>query len=160
MVDAAGEGIARVRVRAFTGGGRYTGECARTDSGGAALFNLPDGDYKFRADYQASQYWSAVATSPNQTSATVNTGQRSFTVRVVDSKGEPVGKARVYAFTENDHYTGAGGRTDNQGTATLTLAGGSYKFRVDGKKDRYWSNAVPSDAGTVPGTAANTTDDG
>ncbi|MFQ5577610.1 MAG: Flp family type IVb pilin [Anaerolineae bacterium] len=158
VIDAAGNGIAGVRVYAFTGGGRYTGDGQRTDSGGVGLFNLPDGDYKFRADYQANQYWSAVTTTPAATVATINTGQRSFTVRVVDSKGKPVNKARVYAFTEDDHYTGVGGRIDKQGTVTLTLAGGSYKFRVDYKKERYWSGVVTSGADTITVTVGDKDD--
>jgi len=44
-------------VYAFTGGS-YTGYNKTTNASGQALLTLPQGSYRFRADYQGSQYWS------------------------------------------------------------------------------------------------------
>ena len=42
----------------FTVSGAYLGIQQTTDAQGTALFELPAGAYKFRADYLGSQYWS------------------------------------------------------------------------------------------------------
>ena len=68
VVDAAGGGIPNVRVYAFTGRGRYIGVGGRTGADGIVVFDLADGDYKFRADYQRRRYWSDVVTSPDTAS--------------------------------------------------------------------------------------------
>ena len=63
-------GIARVHVKRgsdpvqganvylFTGSGSYLGQYETTDTSGMALFNVPAGTYKFRADHGGDQVWS------------------------------------------------------------------------------------------------------
>jgi len=45
------------RVYLFKGSGGYLGRHADTDDGGYAEFGLPDRQYKFRVDWEGSQYW-------------------------------------------------------------------------------------------------------
>jgi len=49
-------------VYLFTPGGSYLGKSETTDASGIAQFLLPDQQYKFRVDYDGSQYWSDVVT--------------------------------------------------------------------------------------------------
>ncbi len=101
--------------------------------------NLTDGDFKFRADYQARQFWSAVVTSPGVSSVTVNTGQRPFSVKVADATGAGISNVRVYAFTGKGRYIGASGRTGANGVIKLNLADGYLKFRADYQSRQFWS---------------------
>jgi len=47
-----------VNIYAFNGS-TYTGYSGRTDVNGRAVFTLPQGSYRFRADYGGAQYWSS-----------------------------------------------------------------------------------------------------
>jgi RHS repeat-associated protein len=61
-VTSAGNPLAGVPVYVFSAAGAYLGLSGTTDGNGKAVFTLPAGSYKYRADYQGSQYWSAVET--------------------------------------------------------------------------------------------------
>jgi Flp pilus assembly pilin Flp/uncharacterized GH25 family protein len=144
VVDNGGSGIGNVRVYAFNENGGYTGVYGSTNENGQLALNLADGSYKFRADYQTRQYWSDVVESPDKTEAIVQTGQRPFTINVVDDEGSGIGNVRVYAFNENGGYTGVYGSTNESGQLALNLADGSYKFRADYQTYQYWSDVVRS----------------
>ena len=148
VTDAAGQGIAGVRVYAFTSNDQYTGLFVNTDDHGQGVFDLPDGSFKFRADYRSSHYWSEVISSPGTASTTIQTGQRSITVRVIDNQGSSMTNIPVYAFTDTDQYIGVQARTDASGLATLTIPNGSFKIRADYQGSRYWSSTF-STAGTT-----------
>ena len=142
VVDKAGVGIENVRVYAFNGSDQYVGLYANTDSNGAISFNLPDGTFKFRADYRAHRYWSDAATTPATSNAIVQTNQQAFTANVIDYSGQGIAEVRVYAFSDSDRYTGIYANTDSSGTAIMELPGGNFKFRADYRSSRYWSNVV------------------
>jgi Flp pilus assembly pilin Flp/uncharacterized GH25 family protein len=144
VVDNAAVGINNVRVYAFNEKGSYTGIYGNTNESGQLALNLADGSYKFRADYQTRQYWSDIVESPNVTEATVQTGQRPFTIHVVDNAGGGINNVRVYAFNENGGYTGIYGNTNENGQLVLNLADGSHKFRADYQTYQYWSDVVSS----------------
>ena len=145
VVDQAGQGLENVRVYAFNASDQYVGLYANSDSSGAISFNLPDGSYKFRADYRTNQYWSDTQTTPASSSATVHTGQQSFTVQVTDYNGQGIAGVRIYAFSESDRYTGVYTNTNDQGAAIFDLPDGNYKFRADYRNNQYWSDvaAIP-----------------
>ncbi len=148
VVDHAGDGINNARVYAFNEKGWYTGLYGNTDSAGQLTLNLADGQFKFRADYQAHQFWSEVVTTPDKNEATVQTGQRPFTVNVVDHAGNGLNNVRVYAFTAKSGYTGLYGNTDANGQLTLNIVDGQFKFRADYQTHQYWSELMntPDDA--------------
>jgi hypothetical protein len=52
--DWGGAPLQAVPVYAFFGGS-YTGYNKTTNAAGQAVFTLPQGDYRFRADYQGAQ---------------------------------------------------------------------------------------------------------
>jgi len=142
VTDAAGGGIPEAPVYAFNSQGDFTGVKGRTGANGVARFDLRSGDFKFRADYQAQQYWSGVVTLYDDTSATINTGQRPFLVKVVDDGGRGVADAPVYAFNARGDYSGVSGRTDEDGAVRLDLGTGEFKFRADYKGWQYWSEVT------------------
>ncbi len=146
VADAAGGGIANVQVYAFTGSGSYISVGGRTDAGGQITFDLSDGDYKFRADYQGKQFWSAVASSPAVNAAVVETGRRPFVVTVADAAGSGITNVQVYAFTASGSYIGVGGRTDGSGQISFDLSDGDYKFRADYQGKQFWSAEINSPA--------------
>ena len=83
-----GDGLAGLEVYAFDGT-TYTGFNKTTDSSGEALFTLPQGSYRFRADFNGTQFWSGDANHcdiPGCETATV-TVTKPVTVTVQDSAG-------------------------------------------------------------------------
>ena len=62
QVTGSGLPLEDVNVYVFTASGTYLNLVASTDSSGTVTFRLPADTYKFRADYQSSQYWSAEET--------------------------------------------------------------------------------------------------
>ena len=57
-----GQDLYDVPVYLFTESGSYLGKLERTDSSGQVQFLLPADSYKFRVDYDGTQYWSDVIT--------------------------------------------------------------------------------------------------
>jgi RHS repeat-associated protein len=53
----SGEPYPNLPVYVFTGAA-YTGYSGTTDANGAAVFTLPQGEYRFRADLNGTQFWS------------------------------------------------------------------------------------------------------
>jgi hypothetical protein len=74
--DAGGTPKSGVNVYAFNGS-TYTGYSKVSNAAGDAVFTLPVGSYRFRADYSGTQYWSGTAnhcTLPGCSSASVTVG--------------------------------------------------------------------------------------
>jgi hypothetical protein len=61
-VTQGGANVVDAPVYLFTAAGSYLGKYERTDATGIAEFLLPDQQYKFRVDYEGTQYWSDVVT--------------------------------------------------------------------------------------------------
>ena len=142
VMDARGQNLADVPVYAFNQDGGYIGERGSTDQSGMFTFALTDGSYKFRADYQAQEAWSEVIDTTQRTSVEIRVPSAPFTVRVYRHDGQAVADVPVYAFNENDGYTGVSARTGADGSAVLELANGRYHFRVDYEGDAYWSETI------------------
>ena len=145
VTDESGRGIVNVRVYMFNEKGQYQGRYGNTDQQGNLNFEeVADGRYKFRADYQTRQYWSQSISWPSEWQAVVETGQRPFTIKVIDNDGSGIKNVRVYAFNENGGYTGTYGNTNESGQLALNLADGRYQFRADYQTYQYWSDVVRS----------------
>ena len=114
--------------------GRY----ANTDQQGQVIFSLPEKDYKVRADYLGSQYWSEVITGQD---ADIDIDHGKVNIHVTHL-GEDIENARVYLFTETGSYLGKYVNTDSAGVASFTLPVKSYKFRVDYSGSQYWSGEI------------------
>ncbi len=138
--DTEGAPKQGLKVYTFTGT-TYTGLSATTNANGQAIFDLPDGDYRFRADLNGTQFWSETSNNcsvPGCTAATV-TVTVPVTVTVQDTDGTPKAGLPVYAFNGTS-YTGYHGTTDADGQAVFTLPPGDYRFQADFNGTQFWSS--------------------
>ena len=127
-----------VNVYLFTGAGSYQGINQATDANGQVTFNVPEKDYKARADYLSAQYWSDVF-SWQGVEVDINHG--TAIVHVTES-GQDLYDVPVYLFTSSGSYLGRFERTDSSGQVQFLLPADSFKFRVDYDGTQYWSDVV------------------
>ena len=138
----SGGAIGNIPVYAFNKDGSYAGITARTSQDGKAILELPNGVYKFRADYGGSDYWSDIVTSPNVNSTSIYVGGVNVTVRVTDKNGKSAHNKTVYVYNSNGEYLNKSGKTDKNGSVSFELNDGSYRFRVTEKSKSYWSDEI------------------
>ncbi len=139
VLDTDGAPKAGLKVYVFNGS-TYTNYNKTTDANGQAIFTLPLGSYRFRADLNGTQFWSDTVnhcTLPGCESTTL-TVTRPVTVNVLDSNQTPQVGVKVYAFIGST-YTNYNKTTDANGHAIFTLPLGSYRFRADINGTQYWS---------------------
>jgi FtsP/CotA-like multicopper oxidase with cupredoxin domain len=148
-----------VTVYAFSGT-TYTGLNGVTDINGQVIFNLADGSYNFRADFNGTQFFSGGAsgvdscTIPDCTDAAV-TVTSPVVVTVVDTNSIPQEGLNVYAYNGTT-YSGKTGTTNISGTVSLTLLPGDYNFRADLNGTRFYSGGtIGVNTCTVPGCTAD-----
>ncbi|MBN1472904.1 MAG: chitobiase/beta-hexosaminidase C-terminal domain-containing protein, partial [Syntrophaceae bacterium] len=136
-----------VKIYLFTLSGSYLGLYKTTDASGQVSFRIPEGSYKFRADYQGKQFWSAEsALAPDMINpVAVPVGGGSFTLTVTGGNNIPLAGVNCYVFSQSGSYLGMSGATNTNGQVFFNLANGSYVFRVDYLGQQFWSNTV-----TVP----------
>ncbi len=142
VLDTDGTPKAGLNVYAFNGS-TYTGYSKTTDADGQAVFTLPVGSYRFRADLNGTQFWSGASNHcdiPGCGSASV-TVSKPMTVTVLDTDGAPKAGLNVYAFNGST-YTGYSKTTNTDGQAVFTLPLGSYRFRADLNGTQFWSGAA------------------
>ena len=142
-ISVTGAGFPRegVMVNLFSDADTYLGISGTTDPGGKVTLRLPEGGYKFRADYQGSRYWSAVETlaadQVNPVIVSMSGGAFGFTVW--KTAADPLAGARCYVFDDSGTYLGLSGATNNDGQVFFDLAQGFRKFRVDHLGYQFWS---------------------
>ncbi len=145
-VTVTGSGLPQenVKVYLFSETGAYLGRYQTTDENGQVFFRIPEGRYKFRADYQSSQYWSAVSPLAAHTVNPVDlsVGGGSFTYTVQKAPGEPIVGTKCHVFTDAGSYIGFYGVTNENGQAFFDLADGGYRFRVDFLGEQFWSDTI------------------
>lgn len=145
IVTGSGLPQAAIPIYLFRPDGAYLGVSKATDATGQAVFRLPAGSYKFRADYLTSQYWSAVQTLAADAivPVAVPAGGGSFTLTVKRGAQQALAGLKCYAFRAGGTtYTGRYGVTDSQGQVRFELADGSYQFRIDYLGAQLWSETV------------------
>jgi len=137
--DTDGQPKEGLSVYAFSGGS-YTGYNATTDAAGQVELTLPEGDYRFRADLNGTQFWSGETdhcSLPGCLTATVVV-TLPVTVTVSDTDAVPQEGLPVYAFSGGS-YTGYNATTDAAGEVVFTLPQGDYRFRSDRDGTQFWS---------------------
>jgi hypothetical protein len=143
--------IEGVPVYVYTDSDTYLNINGQTDQNGMVSFRLPEGNYKFRADYQNNQYWATEALIAHQVNVVnLSTGGGSFTLAVEKDSGIPLVDVPVYVFTSSGSYLGINATTDAAGEVTFDLADGDYRFRVDYFGYQFWSRDY-----TIPGTLSD-----
>jgi len=147
QVTGSGLPLEGVNVYVFSASGTYLSLADATDASGTATFRLPAGAYKFRADYQSSQYWSAeeTLTAGQVNPVNINTGGGVFSFTVLKEANDYLVGVNCYVFNETGTYLNLNGVTSSEGQVTFNLADGSYKFRVDYLGYQFWSQVY-----TVP----------
>jgi RHS repeat-associated protein len=127
-----------VNVYLFTGSGSYQSVYQATDANGQVTFNLPEKDYKVRADYLSQQHWSDVF-SWQDVEVDINHGEA---ILHITHNGQDLYDVPVYLFTETGSYLSRFERTDSSGQVQFLLPANSYKFRVDYEGTQYWSDVI------------------
>ena len=148
ILTGAGQPLENVKIYLFSEAGNYLGINKTTDSNGNAVFRIPSGSYKFRADYQGSQYWSNLETlvSDQSNSVSISTGGGIFSFSVSRGASSLEG-AKCYLFSDSGSYLGLNETSDSNGEVHFSLSDGSYKVRVDYLGSQFWSDIY-----TVPYT--------
>ena len=151
-VTGAGQALPGVTVYAYTGANAYLSLNQAIDAEGRVNFRLPAGSYKFRADYQGSQYWTEeTALVADQTNAVeISTGGGAFTLTVKKNAADPLAGVPCYVFSETGVYLGQSGTTDAAGGVEFNLADGNYQYRVDHLGYQFWTPVY-----TIPDTLAD-----
>ncbi len=144
-VDPGLTPIEGVDVYLFTPSATYLGLNLTTDIDGQATFNLPEKQYKVRADFLGQQFWSDVF----QWQDTPIDIPRGTVELHVNLGGAVIPGAKVYLFTESGAYLGWFEVTDENGKASFLLPDRPYKFRIDYNGEQYWSDDVTAAAGTT-----------
>ncbi len=153
MVTGSGIPLGGVKVFVFSAAGSYLGKSGTTDAAGKVVFTLPAGSYKYRADYQGSQYWSGLepliagGTKP----VTISTGGGTFSLTLKKNETEPLSGASCYVFSDRGSYLGISGTSDSAGVVSFNLADGLYKVRVDYLGYQFWSETY-----SIPAHLSNT----
>ncbi|MGA9398203.1 MAG: hypothetical protein WBV22_08080 [Anaerolineaceae bacterium] len=131
----------------------YTGYNGKTDASGQVVFTLPEGSYRFRADYDGVPFWSGSSdhcTLPGCTEAAV-TVTVPLVITVANHAGIPFEGLNVYVF-DGTVYTGYNGKTDASVQVVFTLPEGSYRFRADFDGVPFWSDS--ENGCSLPGCTA------
>jgi len=141
-----------VNVYVFTSSSSYLGIHGKTNEDGIVNFRIPEGTYKFRGDYQGSQYWATEPLNAHQVNViNLNTGGETFTLTVEKEAGSPLVNIPVYVFTSGGSYLGISAHTDDQGKVSFDLSDGDYMFRADYLGYQFWT-----DVSTIPTTLSDT----
>jgi len=144
--------LENVNVYVFTSSGSYLGIYGQTNTEGIVTFRLPEGAYKFRGDYQGSQYWATEPVNAHKVNIiNLNTGGGTFTLTVEKEAGIPLINIPVYVFTSGGSYLGISAHTDDQGKVSFDLSDGDYTFRADYLGYQFWSDVT-----TIPTTLSDT----
>ena len=137
--------IEGIRVYLFSPTDIYLGQYRLTDTDGKAIFDLPQKNYKVRADYLGHQFWSEAFQS-DDTTVTINRGLAQIHVQ---RSGSDVAGAKVYLFSEYGSYLGWNEITDPSGNAEFMLPDQAFKFRINVNGIQHWSPVVQIHAGEV-----------
>lgn len=130
-----------VPVYVFSSAGTYLGLQDVTATDGTATFILPAGDYRFRADYQGSQYWSgdAALVADQSNPVSISTGGGTFVLTVQKAAGQPLEAVNCYVFSASGSYLGLTAGSSSEGTVSFDLASGSYQCRIDYLGYQFWT---------------------
>ncbi|MFH0728941.1 MAG: carboxypeptidase-like regulatory domain-containing protein [Pseudomonadota bacterium] len=94
--DYAGDihGLNGINVHLFLASGSSLGKKLVTSDLGKVTFNLPEKEYKVRADYLGQQYWSEIFNGDDET-VTIKAGKVLLTV---SNMGHPLSNVKVHVF--------------------------------------------------------------
>ena len=135
--------IVGIKVYLFSPTDTYLGESKLTNADGKVIFDLPQKNYKVRADYLAQQFWSKDFQSHDET-VTIEQGLAAIHVR---RSGVDLAGVRVYLFNENGAYLGCYETTNAAGKVEFMLPDCAYRFRIDPNGEQHWTPVIQVYAG-------------
>jgi len=125
------EGIA---TYLFNTSGAYLGLSQVTTASGLAEFSVPEGEYKVRADYLGSQFWSQEVLVTEDTSISLDIPHQDVVITVQGMyQGTPEPNTPSGSYLNQSRVTDAGGHV------TFSLPEQAYKVRADYMTQQYWS---------------------
>jgi RHS repeat-associated protein len=126
----------------FNASGSYLGLSQTSNSSGMVEYDVPEGDYKVRADYLGYQFWSQDTTVTEDTNLILSILHQDITITVegtYQSTSDPMDGINVYLFTAAGSYMGQYLETDSNGQVTFNLPEQPYKVRADYLSQQFWS---------------------
>ncbi len=136
--DSAGVAKEGVYVELYRGD-EYTGIGDYTNINGLVYFWLPEGEYRFQANYEGQSYWNEGTCAVPECETTITLPQfGDVTVTVTDRDETPLAGITVSAYQGGEN-TWNSAETNEAGQAVLHLAEGSYRFQAEYEGQMYWS---------------------
>ena len=136
-------------------GTEQIGSGVLTGQDGIAVFNLPEGSYRFSTVYNTQTYFSGTddhCSVPTCTSAGITVPiYASVTISVTDTASVVQAGLQVTAY-QGDTATAYTAITDENGQVSLTMPEGSYYFRT--VKNGYTASSGSNNHCTVPACSA------
>jgi len=127
----------------FSENGRYLGMAQATDNAGLAVFNVPQGAYKIRADYMGYQFWTGTVQVNTATSIDLTIPHHTVSITVncsYQGTDTPHAGIRVFLFTPSNTYLGLSQQTDSHGRVRISIPDKDYKVRADYMGRQYFSS--------------------
>jgi hypothetical protein len=140
---------AGINIQVYSGSGKALNMTGTTGAGGTAVFRLPAGEYRFRADHGEEEYWSGTVYLASHVENPVQI-RMDGTIELTVSKdtGEPLSRVPVILLTESGTPLYISGLTNDKGQVFFDIPEGTYRFEAEylGYSFRSDRVSVPEDA--------------
>ncbi|TWI65541.1 chitobiase/beta-hexosaminidase-like protein [Desulfobotulus alkaliphilus] len=143
-VQAGGQPLSNVMISLFDEADQPLDLVFHTDDGGEGSIRLPEGRYRFRADYLGNAFWSGIESLHADSVHTVHlgVGNEAFAFRVEKAEGKPIAGVLCRLFDIHDKDLGISVSTDAQGMARLDLPHGRYRIQAEYLGHGFWSEEL------------------
>lgn len=134
--------IPGIRIYLFSVSGAYLGLSGATGENGTVGFNVPEADYRLRADYLGYQFWSEPVHVIIDSTQPIEIAHQSSQITIQGRFGEsyePIPAIPVYLFSGSNIYLGQTQQTGVTGQVRFDLPQKAYRVRVDYLGSQYWS---------------------
>jgi hypothetical protein len=137
--------ITYIPIYVFSEQYQYLGKYGFTNSTGLVSFDLPSGNYRFRADYLGYSFFSTIASSPGSLDLII----KMYSLKVAITDGvSPLSNIPIYLFKDNS-YLGLYCYSNSNGQCSLSITNQTYRFRYDYMGFQYWSEDITTSSDIV-----------
>jgi protocatechuate 3,4-dioxygenase beta subunit len=144
LTDSTGQPVENARVNLRKSNDAYVTYVKTGDDGVASLEVVPGAEMKLEVDYHGATYATPVTEVTNDTQLEVQT--MAFSLRLIDSAGQPIENARVNLRKANDAYV-TYAKTGTGGIASFEVVpGAQMKLEVDYHGGKYATAVTTVDA--------------
>ncbi|MEH0019206.1 MAG: chitobiase/beta-hexosaminidase C-terminal domain-containing protein [Desulfobacter sp.] len=134
-----------INMYLFTGDGRLTTQSRVTDASGAAQFQVPEADFKIRADYLGYQFWTAPAVVNSDTAVDLTLPHKDVGITLLNhyqGTSTPIPGIITHLFTAEASDLNTSQTTGQDGTATFSLPDKPYLVRADYMGQQFWTGEI------------------